>query len=167
MLVRRRVVSTTSATPVAEGISVSRTEDLARVNTGIDVEGMSGSELVFGFGQGGVSRVRYRAHPGAIWTATGDISLETAGDILPCKFGPVFMDEGGKIIKWWQSPPVEFTDNKPMHLRIEITAPEGAYWVKLGMVGPWADGGKTTATYRYANCRLVQSTPVPSQQGDP
>ena len=139
MLVRRRVVSTTSVTPVPEGISVNHIDDLARVNTGIDVEGMDGSALVFGFGQGGVSRVRYRTHPGATWIATGDVSLETPGELLPCKFGPVFMDEAGKIIKWWRSPPVAFNDDKPMHLHIDGTAPEGAYWVKLGMIGPWAE----------------------------
>ncbi len=164
MLVRRRVVPTTSATPVAEGIFVSRIEDLARVVTGIDVDGMDGSDLVFGFGQGGVSRVKFRSHPGSAWTATGDVSLDSSGDLLPCKFGPIFMDEAGKIIKWWQSPPVSFVDDKPMHLSIDAIAPEGAYWVRLGMIGPWTQDGKTTATYRYANCRLVQSAPVASQQ---
>lgn len=134
------------------------TEDLARLNSGNPVEGSEGSSLVFGFGQGGVSRVRYRAPPGTVWIATCEISLVTPGDLLPCKFGPLILDETGNVTRWWQSPTVSFGAGESIPVRVELAAPVGAYWVVLGMIGPWKQDGHSAATYRFSRCRLVRAS---------
>jgi len=157
MLVGRRPVI--SPVPAPEGISVTSTGDLSRLTSGNPVEGSEGSSLVFGFGQGGVSRVRCRAAPGTTWIATCEISLEAPGDLLPCKFGPLILDETGNVTGWWQTHAATFGAGETIHLRVELAAPVGAYWVALGMVGPWIQDGHTTATYRFSHCRLVRANP--------
>jgi len=149
--------------PAPNCIVVERIEDLIRIN-GHDVEGSDGSNLVFGFDQGGVSRARFRTHPGAVWLSSCEVWLANAGDLLPCRFGAVFQDNADKIVKWWHSPPAKFDDGGPLRLRYEVTSPEGAAWVRLGMMGPWSENKKSTAAYRYAGCRLELLASAPGQQ---
>lgn len=161
MLARR--LNAPAATPAPKGIKVDRVEDLVRVN-GADVEGANGSNLEFGFGQGGLSRARFRTHGGAIWLASCEVWLVKQGELLPCKFGAVFEDEAQKIIKWWQSPAMTAEDGGPMRLKFEAPSAEGASWVRLGMIGPWSESRKSTASYRYTSCQLEPFHHVVDQQ---
>jgi len=151
MLARR--LGASAAIPAPNGIVVERIEDLMRVN-GQDAESADGANLSFGFGQGGVSRARFRTHDDLVWVATCQVSLADPGELLPCKFGAVFQDDTGRIVKWWHSPAVHFENNQPMRLRFEAPSPAGASWVRLGMMGPWSDNRKSTATYVYTHCQL-------------
>lgn len=161
-MVSRRLVAPSGA-PVRGGICVERVEDLIRIS-GQDVEGSDGSNLVFGFDQGGVSRARFRTRPGAVWLSSCEIWLAAPGELLSCKFGAVFQDDAGRIVKWWHSPLPRFDSGGPMQLRYEATSPEAATWVRLGMMGPWSDNRKSTAVYRYAGCRLEPLAPAAGQQ---
>jgi len=162
MLARRRNAPVARPAPI--GITVEQVVDLIRTN-GRDVEGADGQKLVLGFDQGGFSRARFRTEQGAIWRASCEVSLFTPGEVLPCKFGPVFQDDTGKIVKWWHSPAISFENGEPMGIKLQSTAPEGAAWVRLGMMGPWSDNKKSTAAYVYTNCLLEPLNAVVGQQG--
>ncbi len=165
MLVRRR--SVISPLTVPQGISVTCIEDLARRDTGKAVVGSEGSALVLGWGQGGISRMRFRAPAGTKWIATGEVAPAMSGDLLPCKFGPLLLDDSGGVKIWFQSIPVTFPEDRPMQLRVQMVAPEGEHWVVLGMMGPSSQERQSTATYRFTNCRLVRADLVDSSSENP
>jgi hypothetical protein len=135
------------------GLTLTRTEDLVRVNGG-NVESANGSNLEFGYGQGGLSRARFRTCPGAIWVASCNVHLANQGELLPCRFGAVMQDDAGSIVLWWHSPAIVFEDGEPMRLRFETRSPDDATWARLGIIGPRAENKRSTAVYKFTNCQL-------------
>lgn len=161
MLFKRRPTMPREPLPVLDGFGITCKEDLMTVNGGARVEGRAGSELVLGYGQGGVSRASFRTQPGARWLSTSTVMLAEEGDLLPVRFGPMFYDEKGTIIEWWPGHEPDVSAGKA-NLRVESVAPEGAALVRLGMLGPWRKNVSTTAAFRFSGAMMArQPAPQP------
>ena len=143
--------------PLPEGLMVERAEDLRKTGSKTPVHSVDDSGLAFSFGEGGVSRASYRTQPDMVWIASCKVSLIRQGELLPCKFGPVFLDRDEKIVKWWRTLKVSFDDANYLELSIPSTSPPEAAWVKLGVLGPWAEAGHTTAAYKFSDCLLARA----------
>lgn len=143
--------------PVPEGLTVERADDLRRSGNKAPVRSVDDSGLAFSFGEGGVSRASYRTQPDMVWIASCKVSLVRQGELLPCKFGPVFLDRDEKIVKWWRTFKMSFEQENYPELKYPSAAPPEAAWVKLGVLGPWAEGAHTSAVYKFGDCLLARA----------
>lgn len=109
-------------------------------------------------GDGGQSLQAFPATEGELFVAKAKVALLEQGMNHVASsfyFGPVFLNEEGKVLLWWKS--FDKPGTEPCDISVEARAPAGAFEVKLGLHGSWdRNGNAGDYVVGFADARLIR-----------
>lgn len=117
------------------------------------VHGHPGHRLALGFARGGFSRQSIPVIPGSVFEAEVQVWGVRSGKLMPVKFGPVFLDAAGNVLKWWSDHDLPVWP-EGQTIRVRETAPKNAAVARLGIHGPWLKDEETNLVYEFAGARM-------------